>query len=153
MRSPHAVLGVAPGATPEEIKRAYRRRAAELHPDRAGPGRRAEWDELKAAYEKLCPKPNSFSTLIEQLVGDAAGRAAPWATGQLDQLGDLLKAKIGRSTGATPGSFVHRATGPVVDAFVSVLKREVDQFIGGGHGEAGAAGLRDQENPRHPKPK
>jgi len=36
-RSPFDVLGVAPDATPAEIRAAYRRRALELHPDRVGP--------------------------------------------------------------------------------------------------------------------
>lgn len=33
-RSPHAVLGVAKNATREEIQRAYRKLAAEYHPDK-----------------------------------------------------------------------------------------------------------------------
>ena len=33
-RSPYEVLGIAPDATPAQIRAAYRRRALELHPDR-----------------------------------------------------------------------------------------------------------------------
>lgn len=34
--TPHEVLGVRPGASGVEIKRAYRHRAAETHPDTGG---------------------------------------------------------------------------------------------------------------------
>lgn len=34
MRDPYQVLGVARGASDAEIKKAFRRRAKELHPDR-----------------------------------------------------------------------------------------------------------------------
>lgn len=49
--SAHAILGVEPGATLEEIKRAYRRRVLEAHPDRGG-----DPEVLRAvvrAYERL----------------------------------------------------------------------------------------------------
>lgn len=35
---PHAVLGLDPGASPEEVHRAYRSLAKRFHPDRAGAG-------------------------------------------------------------------------------------------------------------------
>ncbi|HEU4664105.1 MAG TPA: J domain-containing protein [Dokdonella sp.] len=47
-------LGLKPGCTPEELKTAYRRRIAELHPDRRGadadPADAARLQELTAAY-------------------------------------------------------------------------------------------------------
>lgn len=45
------VLQVAPGASEDQIRAAYRARAKELHPDAGGD--RARWDELEAAYMRL----------------------------------------------------------------------------------------------------
>jgi molecular chaperone DnaJ len=51
----YALLGVRPDATEEEIKRAYRRKARELHPDRTGgdPEAEARFKEVTRAYEVL----------------------------------------------------------------------------------------------------
>lgn len=48
----YVILGVGSGATLEEIKSAFRRRALELHPDRAGLGDRP-FQELQEAYGVL----------------------------------------------------------------------------------------------------
>jgi hypothetical protein len=51
--SHYNVLGIAPGATQDEVKRAYHRRARELHPDiRAGVGG-AAMAEVNAAWAVL----------------------------------------------------------------------------------------------------
>jgi curved DNA-binding protein CbpA len=36
MQNPYQTLGVSPGATADEIKRAYRRLASQHHPDKGG---------------------------------------------------------------------------------------------------------------------
>ena len=51
MGSPFDVLGVAPDAEDAEIKRAYRRRAKEAHPDQGGSVE--EFQRVKAAYEAI----------------------------------------------------------------------------------------------------
>lgn len=54
-KDPYAILGVAPGADPEEIKKAYRRKTKEchpdLHPDDPTAGERMA--EVNAAYDML----------------------------------------------------------------------------------------------------
>jgi hypothetical protein len=48
---PHALLGVAPGASLEEVKAAFRRKALEHHPDRGGDA--AAFIAMKRAYDRL----------------------------------------------------------------------------------------------------
>jgi len=50
---PYRVLGVRPGASPEEITRAFRRLARTRHPDVAGPGAEPEYRRIRDAYERL----------------------------------------------------------------------------------------------------
>lgn len=49
----YEVLGVTRQATAEEIKKAYRKKARQLHPDVAGPGHEEEFKEVQAAYAVL----------------------------------------------------------------------------------------------------
>jgi DnaJ-class molecular chaperone len=51
MKDYYSVLGVSPGASPEEIKKAYRKLAFQLHPDRGGDPEK--FKELTEAYEAV----------------------------------------------------------------------------------------------------
>src|SRR5919109_3780812 len=55
MRDPYEVLGVQRGASPADIKSAFRRLAKKLHPDanKKDPKSAARFAELNAAYEIL----------------------------------------------------------------------------------------------------
>jgi hypothetical protein len=65
---PHAVLGLDPGASPEEVHRAYRSLAKRFHPDRAGDGElmisiNAAYDLLREQLEQgraEAPTPSAF---------------------------------------------------------------------------------------------
>ena len=59
---PHTILGVAPNATPEQIRQAYRALAAQYHPDKVahlGEEFRAlaekRFKEIQAAYDRIKP--------------------------------------------------------------------------------------------------
>lgn len=46
----HDILGVSPEATPEAVKKAYRKRAAKLHPDNAQTGDAEEFKRVTSAW-------------------------------------------------------------------------------------------------------
>lgn len=50
---PHAVLGLDPGASPEQVHRAYRALAKRFHPDRAGGADGELMISINAAYDLL----------------------------------------------------------------------------------------------------
>ena len=61
--NPYSVLGVASDASEEDIKKAYRRKAMQWHPDRNlnNPEAEAEFKKVQAAYDALT-KPASTET-------------------------------------------------------------------------------------------
>lgn len=98
MSDHYDVLGVSRDATPEEIKKAYRRLARKLHPDVGGPDSAERFKEVSAAYEVLSnpdkrraydmgADPNGtgggfgpgfgFSDIFETFFGGAAGQRGP----------------------------------------------------------------------------
>ncbi len=52
-KDPYEVLGITSSATPEEVKRAYRRKVRECHPDAVGSGKEAEFIRVQEAYDAL----------------------------------------------------------------------------------------------------
>lgn len=58
MRDPYQTLGVDRGASAEDVKRAYRRLAAQHHPDRGGDT--ARFQEIQQAYDAITnPRPEA----------------------------------------------------------------------------------------------
>ena len=76
--NPYDVLGLKPGSTEEEIKKAYRRLARETHPDRNPGDKEAEdkFKQVQTAYESLTKKtpnqgynPFDVSDIFEHFFG------------------------------------------------------------------------------------
>ena len=58
--SPYQILGISEGASPEEIKKAWKRKAQETHPDKhpGDPSAQARFMAVRQAYDQLSsPKP------------------------------------------------------------------------------------------------
>src|SRR5919204_1393634 len=98
-RDYYGTLGVAKDATPEQIKRAYRKLARELHPDvNQEDGAQERFREVTTAYEVLSdPKKRQ----IVDLGGDPMAGAAESGGGMGDPfagfggLGDIMDAFFG----------------------------------------------------------
>jgi len=79
--NPHEVLGVRPGASPDEVRAAWRRRARATHPDRGGD--EATFAEVLEAYRTLsgeqAPRPpmSGVPVVFFRSTG-AAARSTRW---------------------------------------------------------------------------
>jgi molecular chaperone DnaJ len=95
MRDYYDVLGVAPGAGAEEIKRAYRQLARRYHPDISGDDRGAAFLEVSRAYEVLrnpARRRSYDATLVTgtraEWLGDEVAIDFPSVSSVLDRMRD-----------------------------------------------------------------
>ena len=99
----YQILGVSREATPEEIKRAYRKLARELHPD-VNPDQEERFKDVTAAYEVLS---DPQKRQMHDLGGD------PFSSGGFNSaagfgFGDIVDAFFGGGGGRGPRSRVRR---------------------------------------------
>ncbi|HEX9950409.1 MAG TPA: DnaJ domain-containing protein [Rubricoccaceae bacterium] len=75
--TPHQILGVPPGATPDDVRRAFRRRAFVLHPDRnPSPTAADDFRALRAAYDAvLAGRPAADGFDVDQIARDIEAAA------------------------------------------------------------------------------
>src|SRR5262245_56025985 len=100
---PYRTLGLARGATRDEIRRAYRRLAKIHHPDAAGSGALPRFLAIQAAYEQLIVRSGGRPGRTSP--GRATGPTRrPWEADP--ERSDATRRAYGgrsRTTGANPG--------------------------------------------------
>ena len=97
MSNYYEVLGVSRDATSEEIKRAYRKKARQLHPDVAGPGHEDEFKEVSTAYEVLsdADKRQMYDLGGEDAVRGGGGFGGGFAGADFGDLGGIFQSFFG----------------------------------------------------------
>ncbi len=108
---PYRALGLAPGASLNEIRSAYRRLAKTYHPDAAGDRALSRFLAIQAAYERLVDGEGRLRGPRPGPVGKASREA--WRAGRGDGGGTGRRARpddSARPGGRRPGDEPHRRT-------------------------------------------
>jgi len=151
LRAPHVVLGIPVGSPERDIRRAYRRLAKQLHPDRAAPADRAaahaRFIELRAAYEAMLAQAAVVEVEGEEGAGPPKGEATFRPAGR-QRGGPATGTGVAESDDRRSRPWMHWAVGLVaiaaltVGACVAVIGVEV--------AESDAATQAKGEAPRTP---
>src|SRR5688572_31716932 len=100
----YGTLGVSPDASDDELKKAYRKLARQLHPDvNPDPHAQERFKEVTAAYEVLSdPQKRQIVDLGGDPLGPGGGGAGGPFGGGFGGLGDIMDAFFGTATQRGP---------------------------------------------------
>lgn len=112
MTDPYATLGVAKTASADEIKKAYRKLARQLHPDvNPDPAAQERFKQVTAAYEVLSdPQKRQIVDLGGDPLSSGPGSAGNPFTGGFGGLGDIMDAFFGGAGARGPRSRVRQGS-------------------------------------------
>ncbi|MDK3258655.1 molecular chaperone DnaJ [Blastococcus capsensis] len=124
----YGVLGLAQGATDQDIKRAYRRLARDLHPDvNPDPEAKDRFQEVSRAYEALTdPEKRRIVDLGGDPFDSGAGAGAGFGGAGFGGLGDIMDAFFGGAAARGPRSRTRAGR----DALIPV-ELELDETVFG----------------------
>ena len=132
----YELLGVSRDATADEIKKAYRKKARQLHPDVAGPGHEDEFKAVSVAYDVLS---DADKRRMYDLGGEDALRGGPggFPGGDFSDLGGMFQAFFGGGQGRGPASRARRGQDGMVSvpvtladvAFGATKSVQVDTYV------------------------
>ncbi|MFR3090594.1 MAG: DnaJ domain-containing protein [Eggerthella lenta] len=106
----YEVLGVSREATEDEIKKAFRRRARELHPDvNKAPDAEDQFKELNEAYDVLSDAQKRSAYDRFGTVPGAAGGGSPYESGGYVDFEDLFGGGFGMGDIFSPSSAGRRS--------------------------------------------
>lgn len=155
---PHRTLGVAPGASLNEIRSAYRRLAKAYHPDAAGERALSRFLAIQAAYERLVDgegrlrPPGSRGGSDQAQGADRGGGAArePWRADPDRARASRNAWRARRAGGSASTGGVHggRASGGATDAGAGIGSAGPDGTTGRSGGTS-SGGSRPGAGDRH----
>ncbi|KAI5188833.1 hypothetical protein NEMIN01_0201 [Nematocida minor] len=67
MECPHAVLGVSKGCSPSELKKAYKQKVKQTHPDATRNKTDVDFIKVKEAYAKILSLPREEKDTLDSL--------------------------------------------------------------------------------------